>query len=367
MPHLCFYDQIKTNFYLRVCIEFIDVFYKQCDDFGLLFKPYIEVFLSGHEHSKIMNIDEEKLNNSGISEDYSFTSDNTDNTRLKTRTSFITSNVTILKDGKNYSFKYSKNYELVKSSFYSTLVIKVKNESNLGLNLVPVIIGEARIPLNMIYKKSKEQSFDGLVEFYCRNNTFIGHIKVSLNLSLQNFENDELLMKLVNKKILDDIDFEHENIFEKKTDTWASDLMHYSELDHEIIEKYFIFDLDCTDIMIESVKKFNSEIYENNEYELIRKRIDSHLIYKAYKEAIDNENFILLYEIFISLIKITNENDFTLINEFFKILSNEEKKFFYTLPEFTEYNVYFIKLFLIFIWNYQKYFKSNLVSLLLIN
>ena len=83
-------------------------------------------------------------------------------------------------------------------------------------------------------------------------------------------------------------------------------------------------------------------------------------IQKIFKESteVHNENFILLYEMFIYLVKITNNNEFSLINDFFKNLSAIEKNNFYNLPEFTDFNVHFLKYYLNFFFNYQRYFKS---------
>lgn len=56
------------DFYLKINIDYFDVTYKLCDDFGAVFKPYILLLMPGNEAVKIpiYNIDEEKLNISDI-------------------------------------------------------------------------------------------------------------------------------------------------------------------------------------------------------------------------------------------------------------------------------------------------------------
>jgi hypothetical protein len=76
----------SNDFYLKINIDSLDITYKQCDDFGIIFKPFLEVGVTGQELSKISTIEEEKLNLS-----YSSISNEGESSRYDKLKSFISS------------------------------------------------------------------------------------------------------------------------------------------------------------------------------------------------------------------------------------------------------------------------------------
>jgi hypothetical protein len=363
----CFYDGIKNNFFLRVYVDHFEVFYKQCDDFGLVFKPYIELLINGQSPVRITNNDEEKLNNSGISDiNTSFNSSTGEFNRLRSQMSFYT-NTEVLKEGKVFTFKTTKNYILNRTSFYNSLVISVRNESSLfNHETSPITIGETRIPINLIENNSNNNCFDGLIELKVKNSMFVGYLKVVLALSHKSMDGHEELMKKMTRKksFSDNLDFEN-SMFQKDTNVWERPFIHYNFLNPEVLDNYFIIDYDAKEKHIIKTDEFLFKVYGGNtslnlDENIIPKDIDWNYLHKIFNEsiAVHNENFILLYEMFIYLVKISNNNEFSLINDFFKNLSANEKNNFYNLPEFTDFNVHFLKYYLNFFFNYQRYFKS---------
>ena len=63
--------------------------------------------------------------------------------------------------------------------------------------------------------------------------------------------------------------------------------------------------------------------------------------------------------ILIFNIKIKAEKDIDMIDAFFALFNNEELEFFYSLPRFSGFNSLFCKLYLIFIYNYQRASKGT--------
>ena len=53
---------------------------------------------------------------------------------------------------------------------------------NPDVKLEPIIIGQARIPINLIENNDKNRIFDGLVEIKMRNITPIGHLKLIIEI-----------------------------------------------------------------------------------------------------------------------------------------------------------------------------------------
>ena len=56
----------KGNFIIKVFVDYLEVTYKLCDDFGSYFKPFIEIV---YEHQrKVLYQSDEKLNTSNLSD-----------------------------------------------------------------------------------------------------------------------------------------------------------------------------------------------------------------------------------------------------------------------------------------------------------
>lgn len=143
------------------------------------------------------------------------------------------------------------------------------------------------------------------------------------------------------------------------TNTWEKSFPHYNEIDPEIINNRFIYDLDMKDKLVETTKNYYTKMVESViDY---NKDMDSKMLHKIFNESISNENILLLYELFYHFINLTKTGDYNLISGFFALLNESQKHQFYDLPRFCNYNFYFSKLYLVFIYSCQKYYKSSKV------
>jgi hypothetical protein len=370
-----FYEHIRTHFYLRTYIDYLEVFYKSCDDFGLIFKPYIELKVSNIEPVKISNNDEEKtekLNGTNGTNEDSFNSEISDNRVSK---SSVVLNQGSLKEGKVYPFKTSKNFELLRDQFYNTLIISVKNENqSLVSESPPVTIAECRIPINMIVTTCVDNVFDGMVEMKIRNTTFVGNIKVILAVTHQNLEGHvDLLKRMASKRTNGEVEGDTTiqlSLLQKQNIWDNSRIMHYMELDPEVLDYYFLFDIEKREAQINSADSFYHQIYKiipnsNSSPEEVKPdyfvaNVNSTILNSKYAEAIkvNDENFVLLYEVLVCLVKLANEWQFNIINDFLKNLNDDEMNVFKNIPKFTDYNMHLLKVLLIFLYKYQKFFKS---------
>jgi hypothetical protein len=99
-----FKEKCQTYFYLKIHIETLDITYKQCDDFGTIFKPFLELKIIGQEAFKINTIDEEKINLSCDLSNISNDQESSKYDRMKSFISMKSNNNEGVKD-KKYTFK----------------------------------------------------------------------------------------------------------------------------------------------------------------------------------------------------------------------------------------------------------------------
>jgi len=181
-------DYSATDFYLKIYMDFLDVTYKLCDDFGAVFKPYVLITIPGNDPVKIpiYNIDEEKLNISdmGLNE--------SQNTSLNLSTSNImgTQGSVYLNNNNNaekkYLYKTMKNFFIKKENYYSAILIQIKNEQSNNTKKHQIIIGETKLQVNLLVqgKDKKDLCFDGYVKVMLRNSITIGRLRLNINFSL---------------------------------------------------------------------------------------------------------------------------------------------------------------------------------------
>jgi hypothetical protein len=74
----------KGDFLIKVFVEFLEITYKLCDDFGNYFKPFVEVVFDSQK--KVLSFSDDKLNTSNIS-------DNAGNNNTDMNNSFNMNNV----------------------------------------------------------------------------------------------------------------------------------------------------------------------------------------------------------------------------------------------------------------------------------
>lgn len=230
--------QIKKigEFILKLFIESIEINYKFCDDFGSYFIPFIEVIFENQV--KIVKLsDGEDVNNSVITDISLNTSINT------TRIDQKNLNVSLMGKEKLYYYKKELFFNGNEKFYNSFIILTIKNEFSSHNSMMPITIGDNRIPINILINANKERSFEGQMEIKLRNLTTIGLIKLKIQVDDQN--SAKILSTISNRRILEDMessnDFNAINI-EKKLVTWDKNIFHYFEIDLLFIEKYFLRD-----------------------------------------------------------------------------------------------------------------------------
>ena len=179
--------------------------------------------------------DGDDLNNSGIadlSQNISMNTSRIDHRNL---------NVSISGKEKLYNFKNEIFFNGNDKFYYSFINFTVKNEfSSKNSTMLPIIVGDNKIPLNIVITANKERCFDGQIEIKLRNLTTIGLLK--LNIQINDENSAKILSTMFNRKILDDMELSNDlNLIntEKKIVTWDKFIYNYYELDSYLIEKYF--------------------------------------------------------------------------------------------------------------------------------
>jgi hypothetical protein len=87
----------------------------------------------------------------------------------------------------------SNEYKIHKDDFYNSILFSIKNDySTTSTQSLPnIIVGEFRIPINIIINNLGDNYFDGMIDLKLRNNIYIGQLKIKLILSHKSiFKND---------------------------------------------------------------------------------------------------------------------------------------------------------------------------------
>lgn len=388
------FNNLGSKIYIRISIECVDITYKLIEDFGISFKPYLEISVPNQEIFKAYPTDidlDRSLNASNISGllDNDTSMNLSQNLKSNTSTSFI------MGKDRNYPMKFVKCVEVPIQDFYSNIVFTLKNElpgvntkssnnssNNLGnsgsnqtSNLPPnVIIGEAKIAVNLLFKNFKENSFDGNIELKFKNSSLIGYLKIILTASEKSLINqEEFFDKLQKAKFLDVSDDEGtsanmntnkllDNISSQSQRTnlnlWEFFMSKVEDINPQILDEFFYCQLSEED-------EDDEGGLENLQCFALAKRVrqtnDAREFQKLYLEAKRKENQPALYQIYFHFAKMTTQNDYKFISEFMKNLNEDEKREVFELPKCSSENAYLIKQYLMFLYNYYRYFKNNKV------
>jgi hypothetical protein len=182
-----------------------------------------------------------------------------------------------------------------------------------------------------------------------------------------------LSKKISMNKLINDIDLENiqkENLLQPKfSNLWEKNILHFTDLDPDIIHNYFIIDLDTKESQIERGLDFLNYTNMNNSFYLSEDvkgtnetstNIENEYLIKIFEESTlpNKENFILIYELLNFLIKQQTSSKFSVVNEFLNSIFLKYKNQFYNLSSFTDFNVHILKQYLIFIYNYFAYSKT---------
>jgi len=196
------FKELADYSYIQIFVENLDVSYKLIDDFGSVFKPFIEVIVpeNNPQRIQILSLDEEKLNNS-----------NYDNSDLElSRVSFTGDTYSPIKTpnkSKNslFIFNAGQDFVLKKNNIFGSIRFLVKNElqkNTMSLKDSLVVMGECYIPLNLIYSSEFKQ--DNCVEVNMvvklRRINVIGNLRVLIAFSNKKFTGTSDALKLVKNK-----------------------------------------------------------------------------------------------------------------------------------------------------------------------
>jgi hypothetical protein len=386
------FNNLGSKIYIRISVECIDITYKLIEDFGISFKPYLEISVPNQEIFKVYPCDmdlDRSLNASNISGllDNDTSMNLSQNLKSNTSTSFI------MGKERSYPMKFVKCVEVPLKDFYSNVVFTLKNElpgaNNKNLSNSPnnngnqspqlppnIIIGEGRIAVNLLYKNFKENSFDGNLELKFKNSSLIGYLKIILTASEKSLINqEEFFDKLQKAKFLDVTDDEGinpstspnkilDNISSQSQknnlNLWEFYMYNVEDINPQILDEFFYCQLSEEDEDdeggLENLQCFSLA-------KRVRQSSDARELQKLYLEAKRKENQPALFQIYLLLVKMTSQNDYKFMSEFMKNLNEEEKSNVFELPKFSSENAYLIKQYLVFIYNYYRYFKNNKVRI----
>ena len=214
-------------------IETVSISYKLCDDFGLFFKPLIQVQID-KQSIQITSCEDDKLNiseNSDIN-NLSFNNivNNINNNNKEHRRSAET---VILPREKYFYFKDEIEICLNDKSFFSFLKIKlINNNSHSKLKLKGIDMAEVKFPLNLIFPDN-ENYFDGYFPLKFKGIDEIGQIKLKIHLS-------EKKQKINGLNSLIDEESTDYSFSEPKGLQYIDNIVfNYHHFDDNTLDKYF--------------------------------------------------------------------------------------------------------------------------------
>ena len=320
-PWVDYYNEIQGKFFIQIQIALMSLKERNYDKYGCVFQPFVE-FVLGKEKKQLMS-----LNNS-------------DNVTISNTVTPVL-----------YRFNSVVNFECGKSQFYSMLNINVKNIIWTSINKKQsvnnenaAVIGGAEIPINLIpsfFKQSEEDEneYKGEMILYQNEYKEIGSIFLVIKLSDKPSD-----LSMTEKKLLNRNNISTPNGESFKT--YSNILIHYHMFSESALNK--IFDSPSLE-QIEGVKSFLTKSSKSDV-------VDSKSIVKTFYDFIANNSTLLGYELFIHLYDLSSK--YENIQQIDMTLFDMKEELILQLPEKMEYNVYFLKIFFMFLHNYINGIKS---------
>lgn len=328
-PWINFYDNLKGKFYLEIQINTLSIQDKNYEKYGCLFHPNVEFIIESNRQKITSNSDKV---NSG-SEQKTF-----------------------------FQFNQIVKFECTKYQFYNILIIQVNNsiwtndendsKSNKKEEKSPVIIGQAQIPINLIISSiSNENSinenskainnclFRGEMQLFQNGYKQIGNISLIIKLTVYPNELSKNEKALLNKNDMVTLNGE---MFKP----YLNIDLHYYMLNETVMKKVFN---NPFNEQIEIAKDF---IIEASKKEVF----DSNFVVKTFYEFISKNSSLLGYELFIHLFNMSQKIEN--IQQIDMTLYEMKEDLLLKLPEKMDYNVYFMKIYLMFFHNYIEGIKS---------
>ena len=334
-PWINFYDSIKGKFYLEIQINTLSIQDNNYEKYGCVFHPNVE-FIIESNIQKIFSINSDKVN---ISPKNSGTGQKT-----------------------FFHFNQIVKFECTKYQFYNFLIIQVNNtiwtadDNNQSINKKegksPVIIGQTKIPINLIISSMSSDNPTNEDSNTMNNCLFRGEMQLFQN-GYKQIGNISLIIKLTsNPNELS----KNENTLLSKNDLVTSNgelfkpyqniNLHYYMLNEAVMNRVFN---NPFNEQIEAAKDF---IIETSKKEVF----DSNFVIKTFYEFISKNSSLLGYELFIHLFNMSQK--IGNIQQIDMALYEMKEDLLLKLPEKMDYNIYFMKMYLMFFHNYIDGIKS---------
>lgn len=310
---------------IEIYVDFFELEYKWSCDFGLEFRPYIEIY--------------DILKNLTLM-------DSTDKSHNSNIENHDDSSISVIK-GKIYSFKSSKIFRLTENFRYSSITIKLRNRLNSNGKSKPgdIVIGQSRLGPSEL----NESETEGFIDVMLRGDTKIGQLKVKKSIVKNQVDSPLMLLRsneAPNQAVhsLPPLRYSHSNISK------------------DIITKFFLF----------GDEKNRSKYIKSTDILLNKPRTVDELV-SFFRGCIENNNDNLIG--ILSVLNILDSCNFTsntkTVNstdkmesmvKFMSKLANENQetfKIFVNLESYSDYNAYIANLHLKLMNEFLVHMKSK--------
>ena len=375
----------KQKTYINITLKSLEVKCDNLSDYGVIIKPFIEMFIDFNAVRQIRLSDEQYNEGNSISVNESLNTTNLSRNNSMLKSALMDRR----KDGeikdfkeKVFNFTFSETFEFSNSHSFGVIFISLKNENgNFTSDVTPnITIGTCLIPVRSLINKYFNSEFKGAVEILCREIQLVGILNLEIKVSEKPIEaiisnnNNLFSNSMMNSNI-----FNEDNYLNNDEDFIEriyreNDYIHYEHLDENTIDKYFVSNYTFKESHVKEVKSFNFEFFLpeklNEKSSFNPSKIKQDDLLQMLGKAHSNKNFFLLHLVLITLNKLIIENEsettFEIIerNLFSKLKREVEEKdnidfFVYNIPKFCSYNTYIIKNYFKFLYYYLKYYRNH--------
>jgi len=286
----------KGGFYMKIKIETLAVNYKYIEEFGTTLKPRLEITIDNYKNS-FFSTENEPLNNSGDSEIRELSLNNfpinNQNEKRNSRDSVF------LPIEKFFQINDELEYFLEEKQIYSLLQFKLINESCYpDLNLSDIQMGIFKIPLNVIYLEP-QNCFDGYLTIKYKQTEEIAYLKTKIEFSERSLKGISISSYLQDDST--ELSFIEPNGYR----SFDNLIINYFYLSPLILESFFFN--EKTRILKDSQMHLALEFVNEKE-------IEEEKLIKYFSISIQQENYILIYEIFNKISTICELKEYEIIN-----------------------------------------------------
>ena len=242
---------------------------------------------------------------------------------------------------------------------------------------LPLIIGEGYLPFILIHQKflNSEKFYEGYIEIKSRNVELVGYLKLKILISDSEIseENHQKFGNFFNKKYFDcnkdsiEFDKNNKNLLDR------SYPVSYTDYDPLTIKKYFLNFHDNYKINEEEIS-LSERILLLTDFNNLKPG-DFENFVKIYKKSIEEKISLLLYQVLQILSEFSEKQKelefFSNVEKFLKTFedpnsdkntSNANEFSFTQIHNLFSDNLYVIKNYVTFLYNYEKHYQANKVK-----